>query len=63
MLGESLMTPFGGMNFVSLNCAMVRIDAGELHVFAEIIATVLAEEAFTAWNAGLDGYAVTYIRL
>ena len=47
------------MDFVSLNSAIVRIDTGELHVFAEIVAAIIAEEAFLTWNTRLDSHSFT----
>lgn len=47
------------MCFVSLNRAVIRIDASELYVFAEVVTSILTKEAFAAGNTRLDGYAVT----
>jgi hypothetical protein len=49
------------MDFVSLQCPRVWIDSGKLYVFAEVIPAVVAEEAFFAGNAGLDGYPVALV--
>jgi hypothetical protein len=46
------------MDFVSLQCPRVGIDARKLDVFAEVIPAVVAEEALFAGDAGLDGYPV-----
>lgn len=53
------MTPFRRMCLVTLNGAVVGVDTSELNVFTEVIATVLAKEAFTARNTRLNGYAIT----
>ena len=53
------MTPFCGVTLVALNGAMVRVDACELYVFAEIVSAVHAKEAVTARDARLDCYTVT----
>jgi hypothetical protein len=54
------MTPFRRMALVSLNRAMVGVYAGELYVFAEVVATIPTEETFTTWNAWFDSYAVAW---
>ena len=48
------------MSLVPLNCTVIRVDACELDGFAKIVATILAKEAFAAWDAGLDSDAITY---
>lgn len=53
-----LVQPFGGMDFVSLNGAIVRIDTGELHILAEIVAAVVTEEALFARDTGFNGDSV-----
>jgi hypothetical protein len=52
------MTPFRRMALVSLDRAMVGVYTGELHIFAEVVATIPTEEAFTTGNAGFDSHAV-----
>lgn len=47
------------MDFVSLNGAIVRINTGELYIFAEIIAAIIAEEAFLTWDTRLDSHSIT----
>jgi hypothetical protein len=65
-VGEAVwefVQPLCGMDFVSLQCPRVWIDSGKLYVFAEVIPAVVAEEAFFAGNAGLDGYPVAWLEL
>ncbi|TKW52727.1 hypothetical protein CTA1_11257 [Colletotrichum tanaceti] len=50
--------PLGRVALVALDGAVVRVDAGELDVLAEVVAAVGAEEALAAGHAGLDGDAV-----
>lgn len=47
------------MDFVSLHGAIIRINPGELDVFAEVVSSFHAQEAFSARDAGFDSYSVT----
>lgn len=51
---DVLVEPLGGMRLVALQRAVVRIDAGELHVLAEVVPAFQTEETVAARNAGLD---------
>ena len=51
------------MCLVSLDCTVVGVDTCKLDVFAKVIATILAKEAFTTGNTGLKGYTITLIIL
>lgn len=46
------------MDLVSLDRAMVRVDARELYVLAEVVAAFPAEEALVAWHAWLYRHPV-----
>jgi hypothetical protein len=48
------------MCLVSLNRAVVRIDTCELDIFAEVVSTFLAKEAFTTGDTGFDSYTITW---
>jgi hypothetical protein len=48
------------MRFVTLDCAMIRVDTCELYIFAQVVTAVLAKETFAAGYTRFDGYAVTY---
>ena len=53
-----LVEPLCWVDFVSLHCSVVGVDAGELDVLAEVIPALLAEETLVAWHARLHGHAV-----
>jgi hypothetical protein len=57
--GDVLVKPFSRVDLVSLNRSSIRIDAGELHIFAEIVFTIQTKEAFAAWNTRLNSYSIT----
>jgi hypothetical protein len=57
---RELVAPFRWMDFVPLNSAVIRIDASESHVFAEIVPAVHTQEAGTTGDAGFEGYAVAF---
>jgi hypothetical protein len=59
---DLLVTPFCRVNFVSLDGAMVRINACELDVLAKIVPAVHTEKAFATWDTGLYGYSVICLR-
>ena len=54
-----LVEPLCGVDFVSLRCAVVGVNASELDVFAEIVAAFLAEETVVAGYARFYGHPVT----
>jgi hypothetical protein len=47
------------VDFVSLDGSSVRVDAGKRHVLAEVVPSIIAEEAVLAWYAGLNRDAIT----
>jgi len=51
------------MDFVSLNSATVRIYTGKLHILAEIVATVITEEALLAWDTGFNSNSVSRLQV
>lgn len=58
-----LVQPFGGMDFVSLNGAIVRIDTGELHILTEIVAAIVTEEALLARDTGFNSDSVSRLEV
>lgn len=56
--GSALVEPLCGVDFVSLRRAVVRVDSGELHVLAEVVATLPAQEALVARHAWLYRHSV-----
>lgn len=48
------------VDFVSLDGAVVGVDAGEGDLGAEVVAALRAEEAGSAGDAGLDSDAVAW---
>lgn len=46
------------MALESLNCPVIGPDTRELHVIAEIIPALHAEEALFTWLLGLNAYSV-----
>lgn len=51
------------MDFVSLNRAIVWIDTGKLHIFAEIVAAIVAKETLLAGDTRFDGDTVPRLKV
>jgi len=47
------------MHLVPLQSSLIRIDSSKLHIFAEVVPALLAEEAVIAWHAGFYRDSVT----
>lgn len=56
---HALVKPFHRMNFVALQGSGVGVYTRELHVVAEVVSAVEAEEATPTWHSWLDGYTIT----
>lgn len=63
-MGSNLLVkPFRRMDFVSLQGSVVRIHARELHVFAEVVPSLLAQKTRLARHARLDRDAVSRLEI
>jgi hypothetical protein len=56
-----LVAPFRWVGLITLESAVVRVDASKLDIFAEVVAAVHAEEAGAAGDARFDGYTVAWM--
>lgn len=57
---NALMQPLGCVDFVALQGSIIRIDACEVDVLAEVISAVDAEEAFAAGDAWLYSDSIAW---
>ena len=46
------------MDFVSLHCPVVGVDAGELDVLAEVVPALFAKEALVARHTWFHGHPI-----
>jgi hypothetical protein len=57
------MDPSGGMDFVSLQGTVVWVDASKVHILAEIISAIRAEEAVPTGHTRLHGDTITFLHV
>lgn len=54
------MQPLGGVDFVSLYCSGVGVDTSKLYIFAEVVSSIIAEEALIAWYTGFNSNSIAW---